>query len=195
MRFLHYILLISITALFSCTAQIIIPQPGAAANGKAVIEWNASRKLTWEDFSGTPSGDLMHHAAVTNCGFGYSSNKVTAFKKPVLTVTNVFNPNLSWVQPSQINRRQLLEHEQLHFDIAELYARRLRKEFSTSRITYTNLKRKTESIFDKVYQDYLKRQEAYEKETDYSLNTQNQLEWRRTIDAELTDLNIYSKEF
>ncbi|HEX8331911.1 MAG TPA: hypothetical protein VF622_04770 [Segetibacter sp.] len=194
MKFIKVVLFFSITA-FSCTPQIITPSGSSVASlsNKDVIEWSETRKLVWADFMGSQPEDSKQNAAVTNCGFGFTSNKVTVVNKPKMTVTNVFNRNLSWVKPSQINRRELLEHEQLHFDISELYARKLRKEFLTTNLTYFNIKKKTESIFNEVHKQYIQRQQEYESQTNYSLNLQKQSEWIKIIKEELNGLKEYSK--
>jgi hypothetical protein len=194
MKFIKVVLFLSITAL-SCTPQIITPSPSnsTSSNNKDTIEWSETRKLAWADFNGAQPEDAKENAAVTNCGFGFTSNKVTVVNKPKMTVTNVFNRNLSWVKPSQTHRRELLEHEQLHFDISELYARRLRKAFSTANLTYFNIKKKTETIFNEVHKEYMQRQLDYESQSNYSLNIQKQAEWVKTIKEELIGLKDYSK--
>jgi hypothetical protein len=157
------------------------------------IEWTETRKLTWEDFKGTRSFTNSNLAALSNCGFGFNTNPVLPFSKPKFTVVNIFYPELSWVNKSEQDRPELLEHEQLHFDISELYARQLRKEFKTSNINYFNLKRKAEAIFQKVHASYLLRQELYEQETAFSLNKQMQIVWMSRIKDELTAMNTYTK--
>ena len=158
------------------------------------IEWRECRKLKWEDFKGIiPSGTEQSLAATTNCGFGFTTKAVFPFSKPTFTVSNIFYPELSWVNKSEQHKPELLEHEQLHFDISELYARHLRKEFKTARINYFNLKDKAEIIFKKVHAAYLLRQELYEQQTAYSLNSKMQTIWKARIKAELTALNAYIK--
>jgi hypothetical protein len=193
MKFVKALLFFSIAA-FSCTPQIITPSTTTSASlNKDAIEWSETRKLVWADFMGTLPEDSKPNAAVTNCGFGFTSNKVTVLNKPKMTVTNVFNRNLSWVKPDQTGRYELLEHEQLHFDISELYARRLRKEFATANLTYFNIKKKTESIFNEVHKQYMQRQQEYENQSNYSLNVQKQAEWVKAIKEELNTLKAYSK--
>lgn len=157
------------------------------------IEWSENRRLQWEDFKGSPPVDNAGKAAITYAGFGYYSTRVHIFSKPVIHVTNIFDCHKSWVRINQKRRPELLEHEQLHFDIAEVYARRLRKAFSSARINYFNLHKKTAYVFQQVYKDYMVRQEQFEEETEYSLNIKKQEEWVKQVSEELKALQVFSK--
>jgi len=94
------------------------------------IEWSADRKLTWDDFKGEPdTANFPNTLALTNSGFGYESG-INMFKDGQVFVQSVFNTNLSWVVPEGRND-YVLRHEQIHFDITEIYSRKLRKELAS----------------------------------------------------------------
>ncbi|MBA3674828.1 MAG: hypothetical protein H0W75_07715 [Chitinophagaceae bacterium] len=158
------------------------------------IEWTGNRKLTWEDFKGTPKSISNSNAAAqTYCGFGFQTNYVTILTKTKIFVTTTFTCNLSWVRQDQKNRADLLEHEQGHFDLCEVYARQLRKKLQEKKLTVFNLNTDADIIFKDVYALYLERQELYEKETNYGLNRQKQIEWTKTISSEINELNSFTK--
>lgn len=158
------------------------------------IEWTTNRILTWEDFKGTPKTiSNSNTAAQTYCGFGFQSNYVTILTKTKIFVTTTFTCNLSWVRPDQNNRVDLLEHEQGHFDLCEVYARQLRKKLQEKKLTVFNLNTDANIIFKDVYALYLDRQELYEKETEYGLNRKKQIEWTKTINNELNKLSAFTK--
>ena len=158
------------------------------------IEWAANRKLTWEDFKGNPKSiSNSNTAAQTYCGFGFQTNYVTILTKAKIFTKNTFNCNLSWVRPDQKDRADLLEHEQGHFDLCEVYTRQLRKKLEEKKLTVFNLNTDANIIFKDVYALYLDRQELYEKETNYGLNRQKQIEWTTTISKELSGLSSYTK--
>ena len=158
------------------------------------IEWTANRKLTWEDFKGTPKTVTnVNTAALTYCGFGFQTNRVTMFNKTKIFTLNTFTTNLSWVRPDQKYRTDLLEHEQGHFDLCEIYTRQLRKRLEEKKLTAFNLNTDANVIFKEVYAWYLERQEQYEKETEYGLDRKNQIEWTIIISKELNELSIYTK--
>ncbi len=159
------------------------------------IEWTINRKLTWEDFKGNPKPiSNSNSAAQTYCGFGFQTNQVTMFKKAKIFTKNTFDCNLSWVRQDQKNRQDLLEHEQGHFDLCEVYSRQLRKKLEEKRLTVFNLNNDANTIFKEVYALYLDRQELYEQETNYGLNRQRQIEFSARISKELRDLNSYLQE-
>ena len=156
------------------------------------IEWTSDRKLTWEDFKGKPKPiSNTNSAAQTYCGFGFETNRVTMFKKTKIFTKNIFNCNLSWVRPDQKNRQDLLEHEQGHFDLCEVYTRQLRKKLEEKKLTVFNLSGDANIIFKELYALYLDRQELYEKETSYGIDTKRQTEWTNKISRELSELNTY----
>ena len=157
------------------------------------IVWTRNRKLTWDDFKGKPKTiSNTNVAATTYCGFGFETNQVFVFSKVKLFTKNVFDCNLSWVRPDQKDKIPVLEHEQGHFDLCEVYARQLRKKLEDKKLTAFTLNGDANAIFKEIWALCLERQELYEKETNYGLDRQKQYEWATTIEKELLELNAYS---
>jgi len=96
------------------------------------------------------------------------------------------------VKVDQKYRDDLLVHEQTHFDLTELYARKLRKQLSETKFTRSNPSKESFPIFKEMQKQYRDRQDLYERETDFSLNTAKQAEWTARIVAELNELSAYS---
>ncbi|MGB2759905.1 MAG: DUF922 domain-containing protein, partial [Maribacter stanieri] len=95
-----------------------------------VVSWEPNFRFTWNDFKGDvpiTSGA----AATTASGITYRFS--TYYENDELKVDyNVyayFYPTKSWYKPKLCNEVTLL-HEQLHFDITELYARKMRKQLA-----------------------------------------------------------------
>lgn len=154
------------------------------------IIWSANRKLTWDDFKGSPKPISNTNVAATSyCGFGFETNRVALFKKIKIYTKAVFDCKLSWVAKDQVGRQDLLEHEQTHFDLCEVYSRILRKRIEEKKLTVFSIKNEGNAIFKEVYDSYLNRQELYEKETNYGLNRQKQIEWTKKVEKELAKLN------
>lgn len=180
----------------SCTQKVMTDKSYQDENDTSLhldstLVWNENRKLEWSDFKMQPPKDQTSIAVITNCGFTYSSNKIRPFGKVEFAVTNVFNKNRSWVRKDQITRLELLPHEQLHFDISQLYARKLRREFKQARFHYLNVRSKSDAIFKKVYAEYLQTQNDYENETLFSLDKNNQAAWMKKIQLQLRELDNY----
>src|SRR5436190_4980330 len=88
------------------------------------IPWSINRKLTWNDFHGFASSYSQADAATA---IHISARPFYHKKKLYYDVNAYFIPNQSWFRTKSA---ALLRHEQLHFDIAELYARKVRKKIS-----------------------------------------------------------------
>ena len=111
-------LLITI-CLFATSLSIAQPSDFDA---KRFIEWNEHYKLSWDHFENT----------VDDGRFGDAGTAVKIIAKPYFVgksieynVYALFDRQKSWAFEKD---DALLAHEQLHFDIAELYARKIRKK-------------------------------------------------------------------
>lgn len=148
--------------------------------------WSAKRKLTWSDFKGIPPENSNGHSAVTE-----SSVKVNYRLWNDSMECNVFAcffVNKSWVLDS--SRLELLNHEQRHFDLSEIQARKLREYLSKWKKgrdfqTYLSFGRDSINQFCHHIQD------QYDIETNHSLNRNAQNQWDKKIDSLLSVYNKY----
>lgn len=153
------------------------------------IEWSASRKLTWDDFKGPPDIEKYPDAlAATNSGFGYA-NSINLFKANKIHVKTIFYTNTSFVLPKGRND-YVLRHEQIHFDITEIYSRKLRKAYANLNITSIT-SGKAKSIFLEVFEDFKNRQDAYDIETIRGEKKEIQEKWEAIIKIELAKYDLY----
>ena len=86
--------------------------------------WPQHSRLTWDDFKASPPKSSSYPSAVSDTGFKYQL--VCRNGLLDIDVAAFFSPGGSWVKPDN-KTPELLRHEQGHFDMAELYALRLRK--------------------------------------------------------------------
>lgn len=152
------------------------------------FNWSPERKLTWDDFCGRvykPQGE-EEAVAVTYCGFGFETNTVTVSNKVQILVHNSFRKDISWVIPDE-RTPQVLEHEQGHFDLCEIYTRKLRDRFNTLNVTVYNLNSVLADAYREIGDEYKARQEAYETETQNGQNRVQQKKWERIIAKELSE--------
>lgn len=153
-----------------------------------VIPWNENRPLTWDDFRGEPQKrfaaasttyDILKHVS--------GSSKTGTFK-----IEAVFYPDKSWKKTEWIDET-ILRHEQKHFDIAELFARRLRKQLKEQRFTsQKDLAQRAKELFKKADEEMDVYQDEYDDKTDGSMNGEKQGEWNRKIARELEELSGFS---
>jgi hypothetical protein len=152
------------------------------------FEWSSTRKLSWEDFKGSPKpGQDTNVAATTSCRLGLRTNPDAS-----VSVTNEFICYQSSARPAQ-KKPALLVHEQLHFDLCEVYARMLRKELAAAHLTSQNVDAISRTAFVKMHTLYRERQTLYDQETNHGLNQPAQKVWEHTIAEELVALAAYAR--
>jgi predicted secreted Zn-dependent protease len=164
---------------------ILIPLLGVINIDENLIEWSSSRKLTWQDFKGKPN-PLSDNAALTNstitADFGYSNKGLKH------TIKCVFNKSLSW---GRIKNDYILNHEQGHFDLAEIHARLLHKAL----LAYTFNSKKVGEDVNRIYNDVMKEhvsaQSLYDSETNHSIDTARQMQWDKKIASQLEGLEKF----
>ena len=111
------------------------------------IPWKSSNQLKWSDFKREPVKS-SEYFAVTNSGIKYSwssSFDGTSYAFS-FEVNSYFNPNESWVKKGK-KTDELLNHEQLHFNISELHARSLRSKLNNFEFT-DDFKTEIDSIYN-----------------------------------------------
>ncbi|MCM4151314.1 DUF922 domain-containing protein [Arenibacter sp. N53] len=151
-----------------------------------VVEWHPGKKLTWADFKGKPS-NISNAAAITASGITYNfSAQGTADKMELdFKVSCHFYPNKSWYKPKLANPT-VLGHEQLHFDITEVYARKMRQELAKTKFT-KNAKSEVKEIYRKILKDLNDFQNKYDSETNFSRDMVQQLIWNKKIKKALNN--------
>jgi len=155
---------------------------------KDILVWQEGKPLTWDDFNGKP--EKRFAAASTH----YDIFKTISRAENAVTVkiVAVFFRNSSWKKKSWINE-EVLAHEQKHFDIVELYARKLRKAIQEIKYKdYKDLSEKLDDLYDKNDKEMDLYQDKYDEETDGSMNGDQQRAWQKKIMAEIEAMNKYN---
>jgi len=158
------------------------------------IYWSEDRKLVWDNFKSKRNnlgGSTV--VAYTHCGWEYSAITSSDPKVPVkMTIETVFNEEKSWKDDKRINDYVLL-HEQKHFDIAEIHARKLRKEVSEKIKTTADYNKLFKGIYAKISSEYKNFQAVYDRITEHGMNKEKQAEYNALISEELEKLKNYQK--
>jgi hypothetical protein len=147
------------------------------------IYWSKDYKLKFEDFN-APFSDKDTLSALT-----FLSIDVTVHNLDSVEAKAVFIKNKSWCK---VHCEKLLNHENRHFDLYEVYARILRKRWSNQIFNYNNLQQEFDEIFNLTLMEYRQATKLYDKETEHSINELKQQWWDRYIDRLLEDLDDYS---
>jgi hypothetical protein len=148
------------------------------------IAWSQDRKLTWEDFK-EKAPKNARAAATTASGITYQFSTSGTRDKMELDyeISTFFYPNKSWYQP-QLCDSLILSHEQLHFDISELFARRMRKRLAKGAFTQ-NLKAEVKVIYREIMEELEAFQDLYDNQTNFSRDNEQQLLWNSKIETAL----------
>lgn len=156
--------------------------------------WKAGERLSWSDFEGQPDFDHPY-AAITYSGMSYGFSAEIKRGKVLVTydVKSFFVANKSWVKKWFLNDKGLLMHEQLHFDITELYARKFRQCLSMMNFT-EKVKIEIKNLYKEITDEKVKIQKLYDVETDHSKNKIAQKKWQLKIDSELQKLIDFASE-
>ena len=152
-----------------------------------LIEWNVSNKIKWGNFQVKADTTFSFTAESTNffkCSFYLKTDSVFC------RIQTFFNPEKSWRKSTYLDNSYDLNHEQLHFDITEIFARKIRQQ-----IIMNNL---NEEIIQKIFNASAKAcndfQDLYDKETNHSINKINQDYWTKKIVALLLSLDQYKEQ-
>lgn len=146
--------------------------------------WDKNVKLTWGDFTGIVPVNPQH-GAITHAGINYTSSFINDTLN--LDIIACFTKNQSWVDVEK-ESDYALDHEQRHFDIAEINARKFRQYALKwdGKYNITTYLSDGSDIFFKSMNDM---QTLYDKETRHSQNKPFQQKWDKKIDSLL---NVYS---
>lgn len=151
-----------------------------------LIQWSAERKLTWQDFKAQPDKNSTNAALTSsriNIDFGYSNSGLK------YNIKCGFDQNLSW---GRIKNDYILAHEQGHFDISEIHARKLYKFLRAYKFNLRTVSTDVSKIYDTVMKEHHAFQNQYDLETNYSRDPGQQNAWKNKIDSILRDLQEYS---
>ena len=156
------------------------------------IYWSKEVKLRWRDFRGIPpeQGNNSDYVAFT-----YSIIWVTPYEYksyPNYIVAATFIKEKSWARDSSL---ELLQHEQLHFDMTELFARKIRKSIDSLRFKKVNDK----TIYMNKIKYWIgtadKQGSIYDEETYHGVYKEAQEKWNQKIADELEGLSKYAVDY
>lgn len=156
-------------------------------SNSSLIDWSNTRRLNWTDFRANPDPSSPN-AALTNTSinieFGYSKTELT------YAIKCRFDKTKSWVR---VKNNLVLGHEQGHFDIAEIHARKLNKELKAYKFNSRTVSDDVNAIYERVMKQHHAAQNEYDRETDFSRKKDKQEEWLGKIEKELNSLQAYNK--
>ena len=160
-----------------------VPNPEAF---EKEILWNPDRKLKVSDFKGSTNDKPF--VAATNAYFGYNTRIKPKENIVIVEVDTYFNCELSYFKNNK-NQSLVLNHEQLHFDITELYARKFTQRLQLEVKSFKDLVKNVERIGNEVHKELQLKQDAYD--TDVYSDLSQQSSWDEWTKMGLKELDIY----
>lgn len=149
------------------------------------IIYSSENKLEWTNFEAS-APDSAEFSALTIVNFRISTQVLRVRETMIVEIEAFMEPDKSYVKKG-METEYLLNHEQRHFDIAELYARKLRMEISKMKYS-TSIQDSVISAYHSSHVDYKQFQTKYDEETNHSGDKVKQNEWDVQIDSLL---NVY----
>lgn len=183
-------------AVFSYALMLTI-----GVNAQNTIEWSSDYKLTVADFqnpaseigpgsrviSVQPGSQVEFSFYMTNAEFMMTKNWNSKAKA-------TFNKTAAYIiAPNDTTAGNLLDLSQFHFDLAELYARKFRKELYENKKTFSNIKF-IQPIYDRMIKEYSERGAAVNKETDLGSRSVILKQRHDEVLTEISRLSDFCKE-
>ncbi|MDQ6812684.1 MAG: DUF922 domain-containing Zn-dependent protease [Bacteroidota bacterium] len=148
------------------------------ANAQESIRWSESQPLNWDDFTGKVNDTSKFDAeCFAEIKYNYIFYSLSDFEFEVYAN---FDKNSSWSR-REMQSSSLLKHEQMHFNIAELFAEKLQKDFNSYSYTASTYSLEINQLFDQRKSEYHAMQLQYDEETNHSLNKAKQQEWEEFV--------------
>ena len=150
---------------------------------RSCISIQTSRNSQVQINSGTISGKLIYTGKFSNISFAA-----------------VFNPDCSWWNPDipQENQSYILQHEQIHFALAELTSRRLNQQYKDHLQQYfaigntlQEVKKQLHAEAEKVSREGMKKaleeHTSFDEDTSLFYDPDSQEEWFKRVNQELNE--------
>src|SRR5678810_497929 len=141
------------------------------AESQEMIPWELDKRLVWDDFLCEPKvGSDAVASTSTSLGIAYQlSNGELRYH-----ITCYFNKEKSW---GLMKTDYILAHEQGHFDITEIFARKLNEALQNYKFNKKTYKRDIGQIYQFIVSQKEEYQKMYDSETDHSRNRRTQYDW------------------
>jgi hypothetical protein len=156
-------------------------------DSKDLLEWNEYYQLGWDDFQGQPTSESIGDAGTA---VNIKAKPYYVKRKIMYDVDVYFNRRQSWARAKS---DALLRHEQLHFDIAELYARKIRKRVVTLQENGVSDIKIYNAAIKEILEESNDADRQYDLETLHGALTKKQLFWERRVKEQMQGLKDYKK--
>ncbi len=170
-------------------ALLILTFSNTVANAQQdTLVWNRGAALKWSDFKGIPDKE-SHYAALTYAEIRYTVTMIKGLAR--FDFANLFLKKASWTKNN--TNLVLLQHEQIHFDIAELHKRLLIELLYTRTFKSKYFERDVKLLGDSINAARNKMDEQFDQDVLYSDDKNRLVKWQNKINKELDRLKSYDR--
>lgn len=158
----------------------------AQNNEEELIKWSDTRRLSWDDYKASPNPNSDAVASTTTVlavDYKFNNNQFG------FAIQSRFSKTRSW---GLHKTNYILSHEQGHFDIAEVFARKLNKNLSEYKFNKKTYQKDLKKIYEEITEEKEDTQNEYDKETKHSINKEKQAEWLKKISALLEEYAVWA---
>ncbi len=154
-------------------------------NNDTVI-WQSNYTLTMADFKGKVSANkALGGQVMSGIVFFVREREGT----PYFVIEAIIVKSKSFIRDSSF---YALNHEQMHFNITEIFARKLRMRLTKLNFAkVSNIQRKLQEQYNKIGAELSAYQDRYDRETEHGQNPAKQKIWNEKIQQELLELNEF----
>jgi len=169
---------------------VILVDPGSPV--RETMTWSGAA-LNWNFYELRDEGS-GNQVAFSYIGIEYYVLEVNG--RPGASFVAIFRPGDSWVKQGAATG-SLLVHEQRTFDLAELSARKMRRDIAlhirdqTEDLTVSMLLPEMRRIYKVRLNEMLLKIQQYNVQTFNGTNSKAQQKWNALIDTELAKLNMF----
>jgi hypothetical protein len=153
------------------------------------ILWHPARRLRQVDFKAAAVGRPFD--AATNSFLRYRYFNHAREGVALVRVENVFDCHLSYFRDAP-DAAYILAHEQAHFDISEIYARRLARALQQQVSNLQQLDSKQEPLYEQTITELRAMQALFDH--DVHLSVHNHQVWQAIIARQLSTLEPYARK-
>jgi|SRR5581483_4605618 len=161
--------------------------------GSDIIQWSDVKQLTWKDFK-KDNGKSPKPKLKSSIGIVIEPEQ----KDDNTMIANVyaeFNKENSSKPNSEGQTDEALHHEQLRFDLAEMYARKERKQLPDSAYkTVGKFYIIAQHINKQINKDFLTESAKYDEETKNGSDATAQEKWDKDVSDRLGQLSSYTSD-
>jgi len=148
----------------------------------SAFPWSPTRRLTWNDFRGQPPREGEEVAKTAYTLFYAWKCQGESFDFRIIAA---FRPRQSWVKAGMLEdtilRRSALGHEQTHFDLAEVHARSIQRDFGALAGACRKTDPELTALVRRLVGEEKTEQQRYDAETNHGLLPDRQAAWTAEV--------------